>query len=153
MYKELIIDLSKGNKWVAVQSPCSVTEIKHAEKVVGHPFPKELKDLLRETDGDQYCLMSAKEIIEHAESSRKTFLPLFMEDFSEEEYCEKVGNFIFFARNGCGDYYGYRVHPDGNIDESAIYIWEHERMSEKCCWKMVSSSMTEFITRCYKNEI
>lgn len=153
MYKELILKLSQGNEWVKIQPPCSNRELEYAERVVGYPFPKELKELLRETNGDKWCILSAKEIIENVERNRAFYFPLFEEDYSREEYNERVDRFIFFATNGCGDYYCYRVRPDEIVDETTIYIWEHEELGEKCCWRAVASSMEEFITRYYKSEI
>ncbi len=153
MYRELIFELSQGNEWVKIQPPCLESEIEHAENVVGYPFPKELRELLQETNGDRWCLLSAKEIIENVERNREFFLPLFAEDYSKKEYNERVDRFIFFATNGCGDYYCYRVRPDGSTDETTIYIWEHEELGEKCCWRAVAFSMTEFLTRYYNSEI
>ncbi len=153
MYKELIQKLSQGNEWVKIQPPCPENEIKYAEMAVGHPFPKELKELLRETNGDKWCILSAKEIIENVERNRKCYFPLFQEDYSKEEYSEKIDRFIFFATNGCGDYYCYRVQPNETVDETTIYIWEHEELNKKCCWKPVASTMEEFIVKYYKDEI
>lgn len=152
MYRELISQFARENENVQLQPPCPEEEIKRAEKVVGYPFPKELKELLRETNGDRWCLMSVETIIKNVESNREIWLPLFEEDFSREEYMDKVDRFIFFAGNGCGDYYCYRVKENGLPDERAIYIWEHEYLGEKC-WKKVAGSMVEFITRYYQGEI
>lgn len=153
MYKELIGKLSSGNKWVKIQSPCPKSEISYAEKVVGHPFPKALVDLLLEMNGDRWCLLSSQEIVENVNRNKETWLPLFEEDYSKEEYLDRVDRFIFFATNGCGDYYCYRVQPDGIVDETTIYVWEHEEIGEGCCWRAVASGMTEFITRYYQGEI
>lgn len=153
MYRELIIDLTKENEWVDIQPPCPDSEIAKAQEVVGFPFPSELTALLRELNGDKWCILSAEEIIENVERNRNIFLPLFEDSFSKEEYTDRVDRFIFFATNGCGDYYCYRVQPDGISDESTIYIWEHEDLGEPCCWKPVASNMTEFITRYYQSEI
>lgn len=150
MYRELISEL--GNEWSKLQPPCPESEIERAEKVVGYAFPSQLRELLRETNGDKWCLMSVKSIIETVELNREIWLPMFEEDFSREEYVDKVDRFIFFATNGCGDYYCYRVDEDGIADESAIYIWEHEYLGEKC-WKKVAGSMSEFIRRYYNDEI
>lgn len=152
MYRELLLELTSENEWVKLQPPCLDREIERAEKVVGYPFPSELRALLKETNGDNWCLMSADAIIENVESNRAIWLPLFEEAYSKEEYIDKVDRFIFFATNGCGDYYCYRVDADGKPDETAIYIWEHEDLGEKC-WKKVAGSMTEFITRYYNSEI
>ena len=97
MYKELILKLSQGNEWVKIQPPCPHSEIAYAEKVVGHPFPKALVDLLLEMNGDHWCLLSAQEIAQNAERNRETWLPLFEEDYTTEEYLDKVDRFIFFA--------------------------------------------------------
>ena len=153
MYKKLILELSRGNEWVKIQPPCSEHAIAAAEKSVGYPFPKELRDLLHEMNGDKWLILSAEEMIKNVEWNRKIFLPLFEEEFSREEYLERVDRFIFFATNGCGDYYCYRVTPNGTPDETTIYIWEHENIGEKRCWKPVAKSMREFITRYYKEEI
>ena len=152
MYRELILELSKGNRWVKIQPPCPAEEIRHAEQVVGYPFPKELRKLLQETNGDQCCLLSTQEIIENVERNREILFPLFEQDYSKEKYIELVDRFIFFATNGCGDYYCYRVNEDGIPDEAAIYIWEHEFLGEKC-WKKVAGNMAEFINRYYNGEI
>lgn len=152
MYRELIVELSKENRWARLQPPCPEGEIDRAERAVGYPFPRELRQLLRETNGDQWCLLSAEEIIERVRLNREIWLPFFEEDYSREEYLDKVDRFIFFATNGCGDHYCYRVRPDGTPDETAIYLWEHEGLGEKC-WKKVAANMTEFITRYYKGEI
>lgn len=153
MFRELILKLSQGNKWVQVQPPCPEKDIENAQKAVGYSFPEELKALLRELNGDKWCLMSAEEIIKNVEINRETFLSLFEEDFSREEYLERVERCIFFAQNGCGDYYCYRVGPNGAVDENVIYIWEHENIEEKCCWKEVAKSLPEFITKYYSGEI
>lgn len=152
MYRELISELTKDNEWVKLQPPCPESEITRAEKVVGYSFPSQLRELLRETNGDKWCLMSVKSIIETVELNREIWLPMFEEDFSRKEYVDKVDRFIFFATNGCGDYYCYRVGEDGAADESAIYIWEHEYLGEKC-WKKVAGSMSDFIRRYYNGEI
>ena len=153
MYKELILRLTKENEWVKLQPPCPEKEIREAEKVVGYPLPEELKKLMLECDGDRYFLLSAKEMIENVERNRKFFYPLFKEDYSIEAYRDRVDRFIFFATNGCGDYYGYRVSENGTAEENAIYIWEHEALGDDCCWKKVADSLEECITRYYHSEI
>lgn len=152
MYKELLAELTKENRYVKIQSPCPEKEIKRAQEAVGHKFPKELADLLGEMNGDGYCLLSADEIVKNAELNRE-LLPLFLEDFSREEYVDRVERFIFFASNGCGDYYCYRLGIDGTPEKNAVYIWEHENIGEKCCWRKVADNMAEFITRYYSGEI
>ncbi len=122
MYKELLENYIKDHSWAKLQKPCPEEEISETEKYVGFAFPEDLKKLLRETDGDHWFLMSSEEIRENVKRNREIF-PEYLEP---EEFEEKVNRFIFFATNGCGDYYCYRVLPDGKTDESAVYIWEHE---------------------------
>ena len=153
MYRELVLELSKGNEWVKVQPPCSEVVISEAEKVVGYSFPEELKNLLREMNGDKWLFLSAEEIIENVKLNREIFLPLFEEDYSKEEYQERVDRFIFFATNGCGDYYCYRVCPNGTADKSVIYIWEHEYIGDSCCWRPVANNIKELIVRYCNGEI
>lgn len=144
MYRELILELSQGNEFVKIQPPCPESEINGAENAVGYPFPEELRNLLRELNGDKWLLLSAKEIIENAELNRE-----LQKEYSDEEFAEELDRLIFFATNGCGDYYCYRAGSDGVIDETAIYIWEHEGF----CLKRIASNMAELITRYYKSEI
>lgn len=153
MYRELISELSRGNSWVQIRPPCPEKDIENAEKAVGHRFPEELKALLREMNGDRWCLLSADEIIENVRVNRETLRPFFEEEFGMEEYLERVDRFIFFAKNGCGDYYGYRVGPNGTVEGPTVYIWEHEKIGEKCCWKEVAANLSEFITKYYNDEI
>lgn len=144
MYRELILELTQGNEFVKIQPPCPEKEIEKAEKAVGYSFPKELKALFQELNGDKYLLLSAKEIIEQAKLNRE-----IQEEYSDEEFVKELDRFLFFATNGCGDYYCYHADSDGVLDETAIYIWEHEEY----CWKQVATNMAELITRYYNAEI
>ena len=145
MYRELIENLIKGHTRARLQEPCSEYEISAAEQYVGFNFPDELKNLLRETNGDHWFLLSAEEIINHAKTNREIF-PEYLEP---DEFEEKVNRYIFFAANGCGDYYCYRVLPNNKTDTSSIYIWEHE-LFEIC---KVATNITDLITKYYNDEI
>lgn len=144
MYRELISKLTKDSEFVKIQPPCPEKEIEKAEQAAGYPFPKELRALLRELNGDNYLLLSAKEIIAQAKLNRE-----IQEEYRDEEFAKELDKFIFFAGNGCGDYYCYHADSDGVIDETAIYIWEHEEY----CWKQVAVNMAELITQYYNDEI
>ncbi len=144
MYKELISGLTQEIKWVKIQHPCPEETINNAEKAIGYPFPKELRALLREMNGDGYLLLSAEEIVKQANLNRKV-----RQEYGDEEFTKELDKLIFFAENGCGDYYCYHADADGIVDETAIYIWEHE----ESCLKQVASDMAELITRYYHDEI
>ena len=66
-----------------------------------------------------------------------------------EQFNEKVNHYIFFATNGCGDYYCYRVLPGGEVDSSAIYLWEHETYD---C-HIVANDLSDVIYKYYNDEI
>lgn len=153
MYRELVSNFTKEIQWVKIGEPATETQIKEAEKEIGFPFPEELKDLLREMNGDGWALMSTDEMIRRVRINREVFLPLFEADFSLEEYENRVNRFVFFGTNGCGDDYGYRVTPEGKVESTDIYIWEHEEIGESCCWKKVANDLKHFITRYYHDEI
>ena len=153
MYRELIESFTQNNEWVKIQPPQTEKNIRVTEAVIGYSFPKELRDLYLEMDGDAYLFYSLEKIVNKVKSMREIWLPDFERDGNREEYMDRVDRFIFFAGNGCGDYYCYRVSPDGIADESVIYIWEHEYMGETCCWKPVASNLKELITRYYHDEI
>lgn len=145
MYRELIGKLTEGHNWAKLQAPCPESEITKAEKYVGFAFPEELKALLRETNGDHWLLLSAEEIISHVKTNREIF-PEYLEP---DEFEEKVNRFVFFATNGCGDYYCYRVLANGETDTSAIYIWEHELFEIR----EVAKDIYGLINMYYNNEV
>ncbi|MBR6647701.1 MAG: SMI1/KNR4 family protein [Clostridia bacterium] len=145
MYRELIEKLTAGHSWAKLQDPCSEDEILKAEKYVGFSFPEELKALLRETDGDRWLLLSAEEIINNAKTNRE----IYPEYFELQEFEEKINRYIFFATNGCGDYYCYRVLENGETDTSAIYIWEHELFEIR----EVVKDISDLITKYYNSEV
>lgn len=146
MYRALIAELIQNHNWAKLQKPCAENEIAAAEKDVGYPFPEELKALLLETNGDHWFLLSVAEISERVRLNREIFAEAF-DDI--ETFPEKVDRHIFFATNGCGDYYGYRVLPDGKVDTTAIYMWEHETFDHK----IVAKDIPDLITKYYHDEI
>lgn len=145
MYRELLSELIQRSNWAKLQEPCSENDIAKAEKVVGYTFPDELKALLRETNGDHWFLLSAQQIIEIVENNRN----ILSECFEPDEYLEKVDRHIFFATNGCGDYYCYRVSENREVDTSAIYLWEHEEFETR----YVAKDIKDAIIKYYNDEI
>lgn len=90
-------------------------------------------------------MLSTEEIIRNVKTNREIF-PEFLE---ADEFEEKVNRFVFFATNGCGDYYCYRVLENGETDPSAIYIWEHELFEIR----EVAKNIADLITKYYNNEV
>ena len=145
MYRELLEQLTKNYKYAKLQKPCPETDIARAEEYVGFTFPADLKALVMETNGDHYFLLSAEEIINNTKCNRE-ILPEFL---TQDEFEKKVNRFIFFATNGCGDYYCYRILKNGETDISAIYIWEHELFEIR----KVATDIADLIRKYYNNEI
>ena len=87
MYREILENYAKENKWVKIQPPAQMQDIKKAEEYVGHPFPDELVKLLLELNGDKWLILSTEEIIETAFNTR---------EYLSECY-EDIHNHIFFA--------------------------------------------------------
>lgn len=145
MYRELIEKVTKDIRWASVQEPCPEEEILKAEEYVGFAFPEELRTLLRETNGDNWLLLSAERIIGNVKGNREIF-PEYLEP---DEFEKKVNRFVFFATNGCGDYYCYRVLENGETDASAIYIWEHELFETRA----VAEDIADLITKYYNDEV
>ena len=90
-------------------------------------------------------MLSAGEIISNAKRNRE----IMAEYFESDEFEEKVNRFVYFASNGCGDYYCYRVLSNGETDTSAIYIWEHELFETR----EVAKDIPDLITKYYNNEV
>lgn len=145
MYRELIGDLIKDHHWAKLQEPCPESKIEEAERYVGFTFPEELKALLRETNDDHRLLLSAEEIISHVKINREIF-PEYLEP---DEFEDKINRHVFFASNGCGDYYCYRVLSNGDTDASAIYIWEHELLEIR----ETAKNIADLITKYYNNGV
>ena len=138
MYRELLQSCAAGFKSIKIQEPASEKEIARAEKTLGYRFPRELRALLAELNGDKWLLFSVDEII------------ATWRDLSELSECYPgADKRIYFAGNGCGDYYCYQADADGAVREDAIYIWNHED-NETC---VVAKNLAEMITRCYHDEI
>ena len=139
MYKELVLECSEGKARVKVQKPATFLEIQEAEEVVGYNFPEELKKLLLEMNGDKWLLFSTEEIIRCVSLNREYLLECY----------EDIERHIFFAGNGCGDYYCYNVNTDGTVDVSAIHMWLHEDNETR----MVAKDIENLIRRYYNSEI
>lgn len=146
-YRELAQIGIARTKYGKIAPPCSENEITATEAYSGYSFPEELKRLLRELNGDGRFLLSAEEIRENVRLNREILREAF-ED--EAEFFEKVDRHIFFATNGCGDYYGYRVLDDGTTDESRSIFGNTKPLSIRLSQRISQSSSRGIITTRYK---
>ena len=134
MWMKKIQDLNKDNPFAKLNPPATdiqLTEIRSRLKVT---IPEELEALLKETNGDGSTFLSTEQIITTNVSLRA------LEDFMPLDV------FLFFAENGCGDYFGYSIRKNGDMDNN-IFMWDHESDSRK--W--VAQGLDQFIER-RKNE-
>lgn len=145
-YREIVEASTRKTQYAKIAPPCSEREIEQTEAYVGYSFPEPLKNLLRELNGDGWFLLSAEQICENVRLNREILREAFDD---EKEFAERVGQYILFATNGCGDYYGYHVQENGTVDESALYIWEHETFESK----IVARDIPELIRKYYNDEI
>ena len=114
MWRELFESIAKDTRDVYIQAPASRADIDLVETSLGCLLPDELVSLLLELNGDHDCLMSTNDIIETNLMLRE-----------ELTACMPLDCLLFFAQNGCGDYYGYGIRKNGDLD-SSIFFWDHE---------------------------
>ena len=138
MYIELIEKYINDNKYIKLRPPADLKMIANAENTLNITFPNELKELLLETDGDNFLLLSVKQIIEDNLLVREAL----------SEFYEGLEELLFIGGNGCGDYYAYSI-LDGQIKSTEIVRWEHEDNIKI----VVAHSLKEMIDRYYNNEI
>ena len=136
MWKSKILDLNKDNPFSEINHPATETQISEIGLKLKVKIPHELEELLREVNGDVTTFLSTEQIIRDNLSLREldSFMPLDV--------------FLFFAENGCGDYFGYAIRKNGEIDDN-IFMWDHESDSRK--W--VAQGLDQFIERRKSQEI
>ena len=142
MYIELLEQY--GAKYIGFKIQTAVTkrEICIAEKELNTTFPRELSELLLETNGDNYLLLSLNQIVKYNQDFRDLNPNIIKPSlFQFNEY-------LFIATNGCGDYYGYKI-KDGSIQSTNIIIFEHEEYKSR----IVAKNLAELIEYYYKNQI
>lgn len=149
MYKELIRLYAEDNPNVQIRKPCPAIAVRRAERKVGCRFPEELKEFLGETDGDNWMLWSAREIITMTMMIREEYRPMFVGSLEKDHYKQRVSNFLFFGTSRQGDYYCYRV-PDGKHAETKeICLWQCRNILEECCWVKAADSLPELVKLFY----
>ncbi len=139
MYKEKLLHYACTNEYVKPTAGADAAMIHSVEKKLNCTFPSELQSLLSETNGDSYLIFSTDEILE-----TNTRIRTMM-----SECYEGLENLLFFAGNGCGDYYCYKILPSGQAYSSLIYIWMHEDNE----LGSVAHSLSEMIDRYFNDEI
>ncbi len=138
MYLETVKKYENERPYGGIELPADEQTIKELEAYFKSVLPTELKNLLSELNGDGYLIFSAEKIVE----SNQLLTEVWSDTYPD------ISKFLFFAENGCGDYYGYRMEADGRYRDE-ICLWEHE-MQEST---HVAASLLEFIEKYYHGEI
>ncbi len=137
MYLELVNQYRTTRKYgkdIKPRPPVSETRIAGAEERLGTSFPKELRAMLLEMDGDCDFLLSLEEVIEYNEA-----MP------SERFAGAKP---LFVATDGAGGLYGYAA-KDGGAESSRLVFWDHETDEISDCKGAATDSLYELIKQFY----
>ena len=139
-----IANTSGVSKSIPVFSPpASRQAIEECENRLGVIFPKELRNLLLQTNGIRERLSTLK-----GENETGCFLfsverileiNLFQRT-QTDDYTMPLDCLLFFAEDGIGDYFGFAV-VKGQVPHSRIYFWNHEDDSRLS----ISPSLAYFI--------
>jgi len=134
MWIEKIKEYSKYSRYINIKPSATDDEIQKLISSLGE-IPNELIALLKELNGDDNVLFSVDQIITYNTDLRK--LSFYM----------PLDCLLFFAGNGCGDYYGYQIRKEGIT--SNIFLWDHEY--DNRTW--LAQGIDEFITKYCNNQI
>jgi len=136
MWKELLLGFTKDNSNIRLNPPATAEDILEVENIFNVSLPKQLKDLLLEFNGDNWFVLSTKQIIDDNLSNREVegYMPLDC--------------ILFIAGNGCGDYLGYSI-IEGKIKTDEIIMWDHELDTR--VYK--ANGLKEAIEKYYNDEI
>ncbi len=138
MYLEIVNKYESERPYGGAEPPADEQKIKEIEKYFKSPLPTDLKNLLLELNGDGYLLFSAEKIVEDNQMLTDVW----------SDTCPEISAYLFFAENGCGDYYGYQRDDTGRYGDK-IYLWEHETQEST----LVAASLLDFIERYYEGKI
>lgn len=144
MYKALLTDLAATRDYIRPQPPCTAAQISAAQQHMGVVFPDQLSQLLLQVNGDQFLLMSLDEIIQYDHMVKEVLINFFEPDI----YHHHILPYLYFAHNGCGDYYCFAI-KDGRADDSSVLIWEHELMDTR----PAAASIADLIKKYYTDRI
>ncbi|MGI6562005.1 MAG: SMI1/KNR4 family protein [Clostridia bacterium] len=136
-WKTIYEEIAKRHDYIKPNPPATEERIRKAEKTLGCKLPRDLKELLLFMNGDNWFLFSTEQMIEVNLSAREQdcFMPLDC--------------FLFFAGNGCGDYYGFPITKQDGVREDLVYLWDHEY--DNRIWK--ADGLKDAIEKYYNDEI
>lgn len=132
-WKILLEQFTRANPYMKLNPPAIEQEICEIEEKLQIIIPEDLKGLLREINGDDFLLFSAKQIVETNLEMRtqKCFMPLDC--------------LLFFGTDGSGNYYGFPITCEDGVRDDNVYMWDHEYDSRE--WK--AGSLEQMIIKYY----
>ena len=136
-WNELYSDLCAKHDNIKINPPANHEQISSVENILRNRLPTVLKEFLLEMNGDGWLIFSTEQIIKINMTVRglDCFMPL--------------NCLLFFAGNGCGDYYGFPITLADGVRDDNVFMWEHEY--DNRVWK--ASNLEDTIRRYYNNEI
>lgn len=139
MWKEVISALESDSKYIKFGEPATQNELAEISKTLKVDLPKDLTEMLQEINGDGDFLLSATEILEANLNLREVYQDYFM----------TLDCLLFVARNGAGDFYGYPIFANGELDSDKIYYWSHE--TDDRIW--VADSLADLVKGWYQETL
>ena len=136
-WKTLYNGLINGHNYIKPNPPAASADIARVQASLCVELPSDITELLLEMNGDNWFVFSAEQIVEINLSVRALgcYMPLDC--------------FLFFAGNGCGDYFGYPVTKEDGVRQDNVFMWDHEY--DNRVWK--ASSLEDVIKKYYAGEI
>ena len=136
-WKSLLEQFVKDTPHAKLNPPATKQQIDEVDRKLNIRIPDDLRNLLKQINGDSYLLFSTEEIISTNLSVRELgfYMPLDC--------------LLFFAGNGCGDYYGYPITREDGIRDDHVYLWDHE--CDDRTW--VAKNLEDTIRKYYNGEI
>lgn len=114
---------------LACYQPANPDEISRVEQKLGCKFPRELKELLLETNGiaDKYgdWLMFPTDMIESCNLN-------YWNDAELAQLYMSFASLLIFGDEANGDLFAYGICKAGDADDWKIFRWDHETDSRFC---------------------
>lgn len=120
MWKKYVSSLSKKFDF---SNPTDNFEVEKTENKLKLVFPKELSELLSETNG-LHDSSSYSDIVWSIENIQRTNSE-FRENRDFRELYMPFDSLLFFGDSGNGDQFAFRILAN-KIRTSDIYVWNHE---------------------------
>lgn len=136
-WQTLTAELKQKHDCIKINPPATRQQIDVVEKKLGVALPAELIAFLSEMNGDGWFVFSTDQLVETNLSCRDLhacFMPLDC--------------LVFFAGNGCGDYFGFPVTRE-EVRSDRVFLWDHE--TDDRVWK--ANGLEDAIRKYYNDEI